>query len=208
MSRPVRRATSGRGLACVPGIAALSLLLGACGGPGEAPRNLVIDRVDAQRSAPLNPSSMALAVGGAFAKRQSAYADNLSPALNWAMTPGAQSYAIIIEDPDARGATSFTHWLLWNIPGETIGLPEGLPQGPALTAPVGAIQGLTDANTYGYFGPHPPPGTGLHHYHIELFALDAPLGLKATNRLPALERALRGHVLAKGELIATYAGPR
>ncbi|HEX7761214.1 MAG TPA: YbhB/YbcL family Raf kinase inhibitor-like protein [Caulobacteraceae bacterium] len=185
-----------------------ALGLAGCGGRGEAPRNLVVDRVEAQRTAPLNPSSMSLAVGGAFAARQSAYADNLSPALTWAATPGAQTYAVIIEDPDARGATTFTHWLIWNIPGEAVGLPEGVPQGQSPPAPAGALQGLTDANTYGYFGPHPPPGTGLHHYHIELFALDAPLPLKATNRLPALEHALQGHVLAKGDLVATYVGPR
>lgn len=183
------------------------LLLVGCGGAAES-KKLLIDRVAAARDAPLNPTSMSLATGGAFATRQSAYADNLSPSLAWAAAPGAQSYAVVIEDPDAMGGLPFTHWAVWNIPGDAVGLPEGIPRGPSVPAPAGAAQGLSDDHTLGYFGPHPPSGTGLHHYHIELFALDQRLQLKAGQPLRALEKAIDGHVLAKGELVATYTAPR
>jgi Raf kinase inhibitor-like YbhB/YbcL family protein len=100
------------------------------------------------------------------------------------------------------------HWLIWNIPGDAVGLPEGVPLGQATATPPGAIQGMSDAHTPGYFGPHPPAGTGLHHYHVELFALDQRLDLKASAQLPQLEAAMQGHVLAKGVLVATYTAPK
>jgi Raf kinase inhibitor-like YbhB/YbcL family protein len=206
MGRSDRRGvTAGRWIAAP----ALALLLAACGGGGaQASKNLIVDRLEARQPAPLNPSSMSLATGGAFAARQSAYADNLSPALSWATTPGARAYAVIIEDPDSRGGAPFVHWLIWNIPGEAVGLPEGVPEQKSAAMPAGAVQGTSDAQTIGYFGPHPPSGTGVHHYHIELFALDAPLALKPASHLPDLEKAMRGHVLAKGQLVATYEAPR
>ncbi|MBS0412249.1 MAG: YbhB/YbcL family Raf kinase inhibitor-like protein [Proteobacteria bacterium] len=184
-----------------------ALLLSACG-RGDASPELLIDRLAAQRAAPLQPTSLDLAVGGAFAARQSAYANNLSPALAWAVTPGAQSYAVVIEDPDSRGGQPFVHWLIWNIPGDAVGMPEGVPLGGQVARPPGAAQGVSDAHTLGYFGPHPPAGTGLHHYVIELFALDERLGLAPGQPLPALEQAMKGHVLAKGRLVATAEAPR
>jgi len=193
-----------RGLALT---ALAALLLAACG-PGDASPELLIDRLAAQRPAPLQPTSMDLAVGGAFATRQSAYADNLSPALAWAVTPGAQSYALVIEDPDSRGGHPFAHWLIWNIPGDAVGLPEGVPQGGLVARPAGAVQGTSDAHTVGYFGPHPPSGTGVHHYVIELFALDERLDLKAGRPLADMEQAMKGHVIAKGRLVATATAPR
>jgi Raf kinase inhibitor-like YbhB/YbcL family protein len=186
----------------------VALLLMACDGAGKTSKALVIDKIEAQRTTPLNPSSMSLATGGAFAQRQSAYAENLSPSLSWATTPGAKSYVVIIEDPDSVGGYAFLHWMIWDIPGDAEGLREGVHPVAAPPAPSGAIQGMSGAHTAGYFGPHPPPGTGVHHYHVELFALDTALALKATAGLPALEAAMHGHVLAKGQLVATYAAPR
>ncbi|MGA0599698.1 YbhB/YbcL family Raf kinase inhibitor-like protein [Caulobacter sp. KR2-114] len=188
----------------------LALVLSALAGCGGKPNTetLAIDAVPARQAAPLTPTSMALAVGGAFGPRQSAYANNLSPPLAWATTPGAQAYAVVIEDPDAEGGRPFVHWLIWNIPGDAVGLPEGVPLGPSTAVPPGASQGMSDARTPGYFGPHPPAGAGVHHYHVELFALDQRLDLKPTAQLPQLKAAMTEHVLAKGELVATYAAPK
>ncbi len=182
----------------------LALLLVGCGGVARASKKLVIDQVAAQQATPLKPTSIALASGGVFAERQSGYGDNLSPPLAWATTPGAKAYAVVIEDPDAPSPTPFTHWLIWNIPGDAVGLPEGVAPGPAPPAPVGAVQGRNDHDVSGYTGPRPPRGAGVHHYHVELFALDAPLRLTPSSRRADLAAALQGHVLAKGQLIATY----
>ena len=64
------------------------------------------------------------------------------------------------------------------------------------------IAGTNDARSVGYFGPMPP--YGLHHYHFQLFALDAPLDLAAGAGLGQLTEAIKGHVLARGELVGTF----
>ena len=186
----------------------LALVLAGCGGGAKASKALVIDQVAAQTAASLNPASMALAVGGQFSERQSGEGKDLSPSLAWAATPGARAYAVVIEDPDASGAAPFAHWLIWNIPGDAVGLPEGVAIGPAPPEPAGAVQGKNDFDVTGYTGPRPPRGSGVHHYHVELFALSAPLALPPASRRQDLAGALQGHVLAKGQLIATYGTPR
>jgi hypothetical protein len=99
------------------------------------------------------------------------------------------------------------HWLIWNIPGSIASLPEGLPNNDRLVTPQGAVQGKNDNGSFGYFGPRPPPGTGLHHYHFQIFALDGPLTLKSDAGIRALVDAMKGRVLADGELVGTYAAP-
>ena len=162
----------------------LALMLTIAGAPGAA------------RSAgpDLQLSSPAFAAGGAIPARYSAYGQNRSPPLRWTPVAGAQAYALMLQDPDAPGARPFVHWLVWNIPASAHGLPEGGLEG--------AVQGRNDTDGLGYFGPRPP--SGLHHYHFRLFALDAPLPLSAGADLAALTAAMRGHVLATDELVATY----
>jgi phosphatidylethanolamine-binding protein (PEBP) family uncharacterized protein len=50
----------------------------------------------------------------------------------------------------------------------------------------------------------PPPGHGTLHYHFKLYALDAPLDIKPGRDKDGLLKAMRGHVLAQGELVGTY----
>ena len=96
-------------------------------------------------------------------------------------------------DPDAPGGT-FTHWLVY-------GLPPGLS---SLTAvPAGAAEGVNDFGRRGYGGPCPPRGTA-HHYHFVVLALDTRLGLAAGATRSDLESRASGHVLGRGELVATY----
>jgi Raf kinase inhibitor-like YbhB/YbcL family protein len=101
----------------------------------------------------------------------------------------------------------YIHWLIWNIPGDVDWLPEGLPERYRLVTPQGAIQGRNDTGDHGYFGPRPPAGTGVHHYHFQIFALDGPLTLPADASLRDLVSAMQGRVLADGELVGTYAAP-
>ncbi|MGH7137482.1 MAG: YbhB/YbcL family Raf kinase inhibitor-like protein, partial [Pirellulales bacterium] len=58
--------------------------------------------------------------------------------------------------------------------------------------------------TVGYRGPAPPKGHGVHHYHFHLYALDAPLSLAAKADKKQLLAAMKGHILAEGELVGTY----
>ena len=128
-----------------------------------------------------------------------------SPPLTWSDAPhNAASYALIVEDPDAPGGT-FIHWVLFDLPGTTHALPQGLPKNPTLSAPPGAKQGRTSfKNAVGYGGPCPPKGKP-HHYHFILFALDTKLGLEPGATRDQVMEAIRGHELARGELVGTYA---
>ncbi len=147
----------------------------------------------------------AIAADGRIGARQSAYNDNLSPPLTWPSVPGAASYAVILEDPDAPGARPFVHWLIWNIPAAATGLPEGLPATGTPGRPVGAVQGVNDAGGVGYFGPKPP--SGVHHYTLTLLALDRSVSLPPGANRGALSAAINGHVLAIGTLRGQYAAP-
>jgi Raf kinase inhibitor-like YbhB/YbcL family protein len=96
---------------------------------------------------------------GAIPNKHSDCADGVSPPLAWSPVKGAKSYAIIAEDPDAAPIKPFVHWVAWNIPGNSIGLPEGLQQQPRLTDPEGVLQGRTSRGVVGYFGPRPRSAT-------------------------------------------------
>lgn len=141
-------------------------------------------------------SSPAFAPGGAIPSRCSAYGANRSPPLRWRAVAGAKSYALIMDDPDAHGSKPFVHWIMWNIPPTATSLSEAAARG---------VSGENGAGKRGYFGPHPP--SGVHHYHLRLFALKTALSLAPGADRAALDRAMSGHVLGEGELIGTYAAP-
>ena len=118
-----------------------------------------------------------------------------TPPLSWSNVPSdAKSIAILVDDPDAPKGT-FTHWLLTNVPPTETSLSESgsLPQG--------AVAAKNDKGATGYAGPCPP--TGTHHYHFRVYALDKTLA-RPTSRAAFL-KAIKGHVLAEGEIVATYA---
>ena len=176
--------------------------------PERSPEALSLERITPREpGATLELLSEAIGADGAIDLRHTAYGDNLSPPLRWTPVRGAGAYAIILEDPDAPQETPFVHWMIWNIPGTTDWLPEGLPNDDHLVTPQGAIQGRNDNGSSGYFGPRPPAGTGVHHYHIQIFALDGPLTLKPDADLRALVDSMKGRVLADSELVATFAAP-
>ncbi|MGI8840867.1 MAG: YbhB/YbcL family Raf kinase inhibitor-like protein [Caulobacteraceae bacterium] len=174
---------------------ALSLVLAFClAGCGRA-----------QNVAAMRLTSSAVGAGGAIAQRQSGYGQNLSPPLSWTAAAGAKAYAVILEDPDAPGPRPFVHWTIWNIPAGVTSLPEGVATGARPPSPAGATQGANDAGGTGYFGPKPP--SGVHHYRFQVFALDAALDLPGGAGRSALSAAMNGHVVARGELAATFAAP-
>jgi len=118
-----------------------------------------------------------------------------SPPLQIAGVPsGAKSLVLIVDDPDAPGGL-FTHWLVWNIPPQTGSIAEG-------SAPQG-VQGANDFGKSGYRGPCPPPGT--HRYSFRIFALDRELELGSGAKRSQVDAAMKGHVIAHGELVGRYA---
>lgn len=164
--------------------------------------SVAIDRMPVASGGAIDVSSPALQAGAAIPAHYTAYGDGVSPALRWTRVDGAKTYALLVEDPDAHGPQPFVHWLAWNIPAEVQSLPEGLPAPPA-----GMRQGRNGRKATGYFGPRPPAGDPPHHYHFEVFALDAPLALPADADRDALVAAIGPHVIGSGELIATSQAP-
>lgn len=144
--------------------------------------------------------SAAFAMGAAIPDRYACAP--FSPPLSWSEVPaGTQSIAVLCDDPDAP-VGDWVHWVLFNLAPDVRSLPENVARDAAL--PGGAVQGVNDYGRKGYDGPCPPPGQ-THRYHFKVFALDARLALDAGARKADLVRAMRGHVLAQGALMGTYA---
>jgi Raf kinase inhibitor-like YbhB/YbcL family protein len=152
-------------------------------------------------------SSQGFPGGQPIPSRHSAYGDDASPPLAWAPVQGARSYALVMEDPDADRPAPYVHWVAWNIPAGVTALAEGLPADARLAAPDGMRQGVNDRGSVGYFGPRPPAGTGVHDYHLQLFALDTTLDIAADADRDTLVRAMRGHVLGRARLVGTHVAP-
>ena len=143
----------------------------------------------------------AFAEGGAIPKKYTCDGADVSPALQWHDAPaGTQSFALIADDPNAPAGT-WTHWIIWNIPGKATALPEGVAK--AGESGDGALQGKNDFKRIGYGGPCPPAGKP-HRYFFRLYALDAKLDAKAGAGRDELERAIKKHMLAETELMGTY----
>jgi Raf kinase inhibitor-like YbhB/YbcL family protein len=130
---------------------------------------------------------------------------DVSPPLEWSKLPqGTQEVALIMDDPDAPRDEPFVHWVIYGIPNNARGLPEGLPPERTLTDPVTAQQGRNDFTNVGYGGPAPPPGHGTHHYHFKLYALGRTSGFEPGLTKEQLLDAMQGRILAQGELVGTY----
>jgi Raf kinase inhibitor-like YbhB/YbcL family protein len=140
---------------------------------------------------------------------QAAGPQAVSPALSWSQVPaGTQSFVLLFHDPEPvlnKGSKmDITHWLVWNIPGTSTGLAEGVAQGEL---PDGTRQVSLRSNAY--MGPGAGPGP-YHHYTFELYALDikleVPQGqpLQAAQTRQAVFDAMDGHVLGKAVLVGRF----
>jgi Raf kinase inhibitor-like YbhB/YbcL family protein len=152
----------------------------------------------------LTVTSTAFAAGERIPKQYTGEGADRSPPLAWSGGPtGTAEFALIMDDPDAPAGT-WVHWVLYKIPSATTGLKEGIPTTAALEDPPGALQGKNSSNTTGYRGPMPPPGHGTHHYHFKVYALGQALTLSAGATKQQVLDAMRGRILAEGDLVGTY----
>lgn len=133
---------------------------------------------------------------------------NQSPELSWRHAPeNTRTFVVVTYDVTA----SFTHWGIYNIPGDATGLPEN-------AGVAGSPHGSQIVNDFGnpeYNGPCPPPGVApdVHRYVFTVYALDVELDLPGTANFPAnaetlyhaLIRAGREHhILASASLTGLY----
>lgn len=145
--------------------------------------------------------SRAFAPGAVIPDRHTCTGEDLSPELSWSGAPeGTRTFALVCDDPDAPVGL-WVHWVVYNIPSRTTALPEGVGKGAAL--PTDAQEGKNSWGRTGYGGPCPPPGKP-HRYFFTLYALDAPLNLLGGGTKAQVEAAMKGHVLARTELMGTF----
>ncbi|MGQ9493296.1 MAG: YbhB/YbcL family Raf kinase inhibitor-like protein [Anaerolineae bacterium] len=153
---------------------------------------------EASPAAPFVLTSPAFEAGQSIPRQYTCDGQDMSPPLQWSEPPlETKSFALIVDDPDARG---WVHWMLYNLPAITRSLPEAIPTGAEL--PDGSRQGKNSWGKMQYGGPCPPSGT--HRYSFRLYALDILLDVPAGANVAALQRAMDGHILARAEFIGLY----
>jgi Raf kinase inhibitor-like protein, YbhB/YbcL family len=132
----------------------------------------------------INVKSDAFKDGGLIPWENGKKGQNISPQLSWDTAQGVKSWALIADDPDAPSGT-FTHWVLFNLPGNKTNLPPGASGTKDQLE--GATEGQNSTGSTKYTGPNPPSGT--HRYFFKIYGLDSPLDLG--------ENATKEHVLAE-----------
>ena len=147
-------------------------------------------------------TSDAFAHGQSIPAKYSCVGKNISPAFAWSDPPaGAQSFALIVDDPDAPMGT-WVHWVLFNIPANTRALQEDLPITGKNIDPNAIYVGKNSAGKIGYDGPCPP--SGAHRYFFKLYALDTTISLLPGATKDQLLKEMDGHILAQTELMGTF----
>ena len=148
-------------------------------------------------------TSEAFTDGESIPARFTCDGDDVSPALSWQGGPdGAQSFALIMDDPDAPGGT-YTHWVIFNIRSQVNALPEGIEKTERPANAEGGVQGKNDFGDDGYGGPC-PPGGNAHHYNFRLYALDGRLELDPGASKDEVLKAMEGRILGETALTGTY----
>lgn len=153
----------------------------------------------AETRADLSLSSPAFGDGETIPTVYTCDGRDISPPLQWRDVPDeARSLALVVDDPDAPAGT-WVHWVVYNIPPDTAGLPEGAT---SEDLPAGAREGVNSWGRTGYGGPCPP--SGEHRYMHELYVLDEVLSGLGNPTKVELERVLMGHLIERARLLGIY----
>lgn len=156
-------------------------------------------RLSVEGLPPIELTSQDFRDGELLPTRATSDGDGTPPPLAWA--PGAASpaaYVLICEDPDAPRATPFVHWLVYGIGPDTRSLDANLGD---------FREGVNDHGEQGFAPASPPPGHGRHRYCFQLFGLDQELTLPPRISYDKLLAAMKGHVVAWGQLVGFYERP-
>jgi para-nitrobenzyl esterase len=165
---------------------------------------LALVNLPANGGAKLTVTSPAFKSGGDIPFENTQYKGNIFPGLSWTKGPAATKvYVVIMQDGDAmRNGAPIFHWSLLNIPAAVTKLDAAMAAPPAGAEYGPNMRGASQA----YMGPHTPAGP-KHRYHLQLFALDTTIPKEAAASYDALIAAMKGHVLASGELIGLGQAP-
>jgi Raf kinase inhibitor-like YbhB/YbcL family protein len=172
----------------------LSIIVLACSGQSRTQKNKLNEAGQIELKSP------AFKEGQTIPEKYTCDSSNISPPLEWKKIPeGTITYAIIVDDPDAPVKT-WVHWILFNLPGSILELPENIPKLEILGN--GAKQGENSSGKIGYDGPCPPGGT--HRYYFKIYALDKELDSKPGINKKELLKAMEGHILGEGQLMGRF----
>jgi Raf kinase inhibitor-like YbhB/YbcL family protein len=160
--------------------------------------------LSAEETMTLTLTSSAFNEGGEIPAQYTCEGEDRAPALAWTGVPeNTRSLVLIVDDPDAPDPKAprmtWVHWVLYNLPPDHRGLPEGAT---ARDLPAGTGEGINDWSRTGYGGPCPP--VGRHRYFHKLYALDTVLEAMHRPTKAEVEAAMAGHVIAQAELVGTY----
>ncbi len=143
--------------------------------------------------------------GGAIPERHAKKGENVSPPLGWTKGPqGTRSYAVIAEDTGSNRDQPILHWMVYDLDGSVTQI--GSDMAKTASPGSGASQAKNSEGAVGYSGPKTGEGqSGL--YHFQVFALNAKLNIDpASADRNTILSAMKGKVLASGDLIGRYAG--
>ncbi len=178
---------------------------------GAAPKlpeqRLAMEITRSKTTQTLQVTSPAIQPNGNIPVKYSDYGDGVSPPLAWSGAPkNAKSIVVLMEDPQAKSPLPFVHWLAV-LPANVSALPEKVDDTERPASVAGLQHGANSKSTLAYFGPRPPEGDAPHPYHFQVFALDRTLDLPSGFNRAAVLKAMRGHVLAQGELVGRFSKP-
>jgi Raf kinase inhibitor-like YbhB/YbcL family protein len=125
---------------------------------------------------------------------------NISPALSWTHAPAeTQSFAVIMDDPDAASGRGGNHWITYDIPASAKGVARGDANQP------GKFVSGNSGNGAAYHGACAEPGAKAHHFIFFVYALDiAPGKLKPGLTKAELVQEIKGHNIAEASLMGRY----
>jgi para-nitrobenzyl esterase len=165
---------------------------------------LALTNAPAKGNAKLTVTSPAFKNMGDIPLENTQYQGNKFPGLDWTAGPaGTKTYVVIMQDTDAlRNGAPILHWSMVDIPPSMTKLPAGMTDAPPATMYGPNMRGSMQA----YMGPRTPAGP-KHRYHVQVFALDNSVGGESMQSYDAMLGAMKGHVLASGEVIGLGSAP-
>ena len=200
----------------------LALAVAGCGGSDEPEAKAAAQQPAAASSFQImSPNFSEIRPRVRIPPKHTCVEGDASPPLSWSGAPaGTVTLALIADDPEHE-AGLWVHWVLYNIPPDATGLPEGVVTTTDVL-PDGTTQGVNDFKRTGYGGPCPPLRISQepsliearsttvkpHKYFFRLYALDTDIGLAAGATKDELLDAMDGHILAEAETAGKYLRPQ
>jgi Raf kinase inhibitor-like YbhB/YbcL family protein len=111
--------------------------------------------------------------------------NNISPKISWNIISGTESYALILEDPDALMDGTFIHWYIPYINNDileinklnhNINLLKNNYKNSKNSNNIKLIQGKNSLKEIGYHGPC-APNKANHNYTFFIYSLDGKLNV-------------------------------